>query len=378
MRVNGAVARLGDQADPASDRMELDGQPAGCCRPPPSLCCSTSPAGVICSCHDPAGPPHGAGSAAAGAEPGDRPASGGPARCRQPGRPAAQQRRCPHPAPHPSPLRPPQDTTGCGCRGEPRPAALEQWRRGVPLDGQPSQPVEVRRAARSGAAAPCWSWRCGRAGTARSGAPPSCWATRCCDLQRVAIGPVRLGDLPEGRWRHLDPREWEHLVRARLSPAPIDPCPIDAASTDPRLLPPPAGVAGPGSAVRQPAGRAARGSPAARRPAAARSSGRARGLSLRQLAIETRDQHPGARGPGAGLARPAAGAGLPAHHAAAAGAAPGSVPPAASKGRCRRSETPARSAAGQAGPAVTLHPGLDRCLHHLAGHRALRGADRWR
>ena len=29
------------------------------------------------------------------------------------------------------------------------------------------------------------------------------------DLQRTAIGAIDLGALPEGRWRRLDPREWE-------------------------------------------------------------------------------------------------------------------------------------------------------------------------
>jgi len=28
------------------------------------------------------------------------------------------------------------------------------------------------------------------------------------DLQRVAIGALTLGDLPEGRWRHLSGQEW--------------------------------------------------------------------------------------------------------------------------------------------------------------------------
>ncbi|MCH9713189.1 MAG: pseudouridine synthase, partial [Cyanobacteria bacterium] len=32
------------------------------------------------------------------------------------------------------------------------------------------------------------------------------------DLQRVAIGPLALADLPEGQWRHLDHREWQSLV----------------------------------------------------------------------------------------------------------------------------------------------------------------------
>ena len=34
------------------------------------------------------------------------------------------------------------------------------------------------------------------------------------DLIRVRIGPLRLGDLPEGRWRHLTDEEREALVRA--------------------------------------------------------------------------------------------------------------------------------------------------------------------
>ena len=34
------------------------------------------------------------------------------------------------------------------------------------------------------------------------------------DLHRVRIGPLRLGDLPEGRWRPLAPAEREALVQA--------------------------------------------------------------------------------------------------------------------------------------------------------------------
>jgi pseudouridine synthase len=30
------------------------------------------------------------------------------------------------------------------------------------------------------------------------------------DLQRVAIGPIQLGTLPEGRWRRVDRQEWDH------------------------------------------------------------------------------------------------------------------------------------------------------------------------
>jgi 23S rRNA pseudouridine2604 synthase len=34
------------------------------------------------------------------------------------------------------------------------------------------------------------------------------------DLIRTRIGPLNLGDLPEGKWRHLTPDEREALIRA--------------------------------------------------------------------------------------------------------------------------------------------------------------------
>ena len=34
------------------------------------------------------------------------------------------------------------------------------------------------------------------------------------DLRRVAVGPVQLGDLPEGSWREVEPGEWGHLAVA--------------------------------------------------------------------------------------------------------------------------------------------------------------------
>ena len=33
------------------------------------------------------------------------------------------------------------------------------------------------------------------------------------DLQRIRIGPLKLGDLKEGRWRVLTPAEREALIR---------------------------------------------------------------------------------------------------------------------------------------------------------------------
>jgi 23S rRNA pseudouridine2604 synthase len=39
------------------------------------------------------------------------------------------------------------------------------------------------------------------------------------DLKRVRIGPLKLGDLPEGRWRHLTLDEREAMIRASSGPA---------------------------------------------------------------------------------------------------------------------------------------------------------------
>lgn len=39
---------------------------------------------------------------------------------------------------------------------------------------------------------------------------------RVVDLLRVRIGPLKLGDLPEGRWRVLTPQEREAMIRASI------------------------------------------------------------------------------------------------------------------------------------------------------------------
>ena len=40
------------------------------------------------------------------------------------------------------------------------------------------------------------------------------------DLQRTAIGPWSLGELPEGRWRRLQPEELGALLDGELEPSP--------------------------------------------------------------------------------------------------------------------------------------------------------------
>jgi pseudouridine synthase len=34
---------------------------------------------------------------------------------------------------------------------------------------------------------------------------------RVLDLCRIAVGPITLGELPEGRWRRVEPEEWGDL-----------------------------------------------------------------------------------------------------------------------------------------------------------------------
>ena len=56
VQVNGALAQLGDRADPASDLISVRGQ-ALAPRPEPMLLLVNKPVGVLCSCRDPRGRP---------------------------------------------------------------------------------------------------------------------------------------------------------------------------------------------------------------------------------------------------------------------------------------------------------------------------------
>jgi pseudouridine synthase len=94
--------------------------------------------------------------------------------------------------------------------GEPTAEVLEQWRRGVPLDGQPSQPVLVRELAQ-GRRGTLLELEMGEGRNRQIRRTAELMGHPVRDLQRVAIGPLRLGDLPEGRWRHLAPQEWSDL-----------------------------------------------------------------------------------------------------------------------------------------------------------------------
>ena len=91
--------------------------------------------------------------------------------------------------------------------GDPSQSSLDRWSRGVPLEGQPSQPVQVRRLGRErGQTLLELVMSEGRNRQIRRTA--ELLGHRVRDLQRTGIGPLELGELPEGRWRRVDPREW--------------------------------------------------------------------------------------------------------------------------------------------------------------------------
>ncbi len=86
---------------------------------------------------------------------------------------------------------------------------LRLLRHGLQLDGRELQPAEVTSVADQVLR---FVLREGRNRQIRR----MCEAVelRVVDLQRLRIGPLRLGELPEGRWRPLGPKEREMLVEA--------------------------------------------------------------------------------------------------------------------------------------------------------------------
>ena len=96
--------------------------------------------------------------------------------------------------------------------GQPSAAALERWRRGVRLDGQPTQPVQLR-VLRSSAAATGLEVVMGEGRNRQIRRTAALLGHPVLDLQRLAIGGLELGALQEGEWRRLDRREWQSLAQ---------------------------------------------------------------------------------------------------------------------------------------------------------------------
>ena len=203
VRVNGAVAQLGDRADPARDRILVDGRPLAP-PPPPLTLLLHKPMGVLCTCHD----PQGRHTVLDLLPPGLRRQALHPV-----GRLDADSRgalllsndgaltlRLTHPRfGHPRTYR-------VWVQGWPSRHTLQCWQRGVPLEGLPSQPVGLTVLDRRGDATLLeLEMREGRNRQIRRTAALLGHPVK--DLLRVAIGSLQLGDLEEAGWREVGRHE---------------------------------------------------------------------------------------------------------------------------------------------------------------------------
>jgi pseudouridine synthase len=209
VKLNGQVAALGQRADPRWDRIRVDGRPLQA-PAEPLLLLLHKPIGVLSSCHDPRGRPtvldllppelaEGKGLHPVGRLDAD---SRGALLLTNQGELTL---RLTHPRyGH-------RKTYRVWVRGEPSATVLQCWAAGVPLDGHPSQPVQLevlerqpQRTLLELTMAEGRNRQIRRTGELL-GHP-------VLDLQRVAIGPLPLADLAEGRWRHLNRQEWQALA----------------------------------------------------------------------------------------------------------------------------------------------------------------------
>jgi 16S rRNA pseudouridine516 synthase len=201
VRVNGRPAQLGERVDPRRDSIEVDGRPLAGAAAPLTLLLH-KPVGVVSTCRDPQGRPtvldllppslrRGSGLHPVGRLDAD---SRGALLLSNDG---ALTLRLTHPRfGH-------RRTYRVWVEGHPSTSSLERWAAGLPLEGVPSQPVDLRVVARRPAATRLeLVMREGRNRQIRRTA--ALLGHPVQDLLRVAIGPLRLADLPEGHWRQVN------------------------------------------------------------------------------------------------------------------------------------------------------------------------------
>jgi pseudouridine synthase len=213
VHVNGRVAELGDRADADRDDIRIDGRPLRAA-PLPLTLLLNKPSGVLCTCHDPHGRPtvlnllppelrRGQGLHPVGRLDAD---SRGALLLSNAG---SLTLKLTHPRyGH-------RKTYRVWVKGQPGAEVLQRWRRGVPLDGVASRPVQLSLIEqRPDATRLELVLREGRNRQIRRTA--ELLGHPVLDLERIAIGPLELGALPEGHWRRLEPQEWQALLA--LSP----------------------------------------------------------------------------------------------------------------------------------------------------------------
>jgi 16S rRNA pseudouridine516 synthase len=215
VNVDGQVSTLGDQADPDSQVIQVDGRPL-CPRREPTVLLINKPPGVISTCRDPSGRSTVLDLLPRQLRQGLHPV----------GRLDADSRgallltdqgeltlRLTHPRfDHAKTYR-------VWVEGTPLDTSLQRWRRGVSLDGTRTRSAEVhvvqRRSDRTLLEVVLLE---GRNRQIRRVA--DLLGHPVLDLQRVAIAGLRLGPLPEGRWRHLSRGEWQPLLDQGEPPGP--------------------------------------------------------------------------------------------------------------------------------------------------------------
>ena len=216
VNVDGQVSTLGDQADPDSQVIQVDGRPL-CPRREPTVLLINKPPGVISTCRDPRGRSTVLDLLPRQLRQGLHPV----------GRLDADSRgallltdygdltlRLTHPRyDHAKTYR-------VWVEGTLRDTSLQRWQRGVSLDGTRTRSAEVRvLQRRSDRTLLEVVLREGRNRQIRRVA--DLLGHPVLDLQRVAIAGLHLGPLPEGRWRHLSRGEWQPLLEQG---EPTGPC----------------------------------------------------------------------------------------------------------------------------------------------------------
>jgi 16S rRNA pseudouridine516 synthase len=230
VQIDGRTARPGDQADPDRALVTVDGRPLRPA-PPPLTLLLNKPVGVLCTCHDPQGRPtvldllpeelrSGRGLHPVGRLDAD---SRGALLLSNVG---DLTLRLTHPRyGH-------RRTYRVWVEGRPDAATLQRWRDGVALDGRPSMPVRVRLLGsdpggarqRSGSgrrpAATLLELEMGEGRNRQIRRTAQLLGHPVLDLQRRAIGSLRLGGLREGEWRTLSRKElgdqqWEQPADRR-------------------------------------------------------------------------------------------------------------------------------------------------------------------
>jgi len=202
VRLNGRTASLGERANPDQDQISIDGCPLNP-RPASLTLLLHKPVGVLSTCHDPQGRPtvldllppdlrRGQGLHPVGRLDAD---SRGALLLSNDG---DLTLRLTHPRfGHPRTYR-------IWVAGHPEPTTLQRWAAGIPLDAHPCQPVQIRPLGARGANSKLeLVMREGRYRQIRRTA--ELLGHPVLDLQRVAIGPLRLADLAEGHWRRVTP-----------------------------------------------------------------------------------------------------------------------------------------------------------------------------